>query len=170
MKVRRNSMRFELPVKVGAALLGAAMLLASTLSAQQKRPLAATRAETRAEAYDQARETLVQGTVLSYTENSAVPPIGAHVTVQTAGGAVDVHLGPASLLQANHFSLAAGDSVRFVGVSIATDKGNIFLARTAQKGNQLIAIRSLRGFLLAGAAARTTAQAQRAQTTQAVPR
>ena len=159
-------MKFELPVKVSTALLGAAILLSSTLPAQEKRPPAATRAAT----YDQTRETVVQGTVLSYTENSEIPPIGAHVTIQTSGGPVDVHLGPASLLQSNHFSLSVDDSVRFVGVSVATDKGNIFLARIAQKGNQSIALRSPRGFLLAPAAARTIPQAQHAQASQAVPR
>jgi len=159
-------MKFELTVKVRVAMLGAAILFSSTLIAQERRPPAASRVA----AYDQASETAVQGAVLSYTENSEIPPMGAHVTIQTSGGAVDIHLGPASLLQSNGFSLSVGDSARFVGVKVTTDKGNIFLARIAQKGGQSIAIRSLRGFLLATAAARTLPQAQRAQASQAVPR
>jgi hypothetical protein len=159
-------MKFARPAKVGAALLGATILLSSPLPAQEKRRPSATHAA----AYDQTRETVIQGTVLSYTENSGVPPIGAHVTIQTSSGAVDIHLGPAYFLQSNHFSLSVNDSVRFVGVSVATDKGSIFLARIAQRGNQSIEIRSPRGFLLAPAGARTLAQTQHAQATQVVPR
>jgi hypothetical protein len=151
--------------KVGTAVLATAILLSSRLPAQERPPLAA-----RSTAYSEARETVLQGTVLNYVENSAVAPIGAHVTVQTASGTADVHLGPASFLQANHFSLSAGDSVKFVGMSITTDKGAVFLARIAQKGDQSITIRSPRGFLLAPAAARTVPQPQGSQATQGVAR
>ena len=77
-------------------------------------------------AYDATQETVVEGTVLSYTAESATPPIGAHFILQTATGAIDVHLGAASFLQANHFSLATGDSVRVVGVSWPRGKGRFF--------------------------------------------
>ena len=159
-------MTLRLVAIIGTAVLGVAILLASTLAAQERRPVAAARTTT----YSEASETVLQGTVLSYTENSGVPPIGAHVTIQTANGAVDVHLGPASFLQSNHFSLAVGDSVKFVGMSTPTDKGIIFLARIAQKGDQSLAIRSPQGFLLADSAARTLPAAQHAQTKQGSPR
>jgi len=120
----------------------------------------------RAAAYDATREVLVQGTVLSYSENSASRPVGAHVTMQTSTGPVDVHLGPSSYLRANHLSFAAGDNVRFVGAMSSNGKGGILLARIAQKGSQSVAIRSPQGFLLAPTAARALPAAQRSQATQ----
>jgi hypothetical protein len=145
---------------IGSAALATAILL-STAAAQQRSSLVSPRPA----AYDTTRETICQGTVLSYTEDSLLPPIGAHVTVQTSSGTVDVHLGPASYLRANHFSLSAGDSVKIVGASIAVNNGDIFVARIAQRGNQSIVLRSLRGYLQATAAARALPQAQRAKTT-----
>jgi hypothetical protein len=127
--------------------------------AQETRPARTSRRA----AYHAAAETSLQGTVQEYNENSARPPVGAHVTVQTANGTVEVHLGPASYLHANHFSLAPGDSVRFIGAMASTDKGVLFMARIAQKGSQAIAIRSPQGFLLATGAARTMPREQRAQ-------
>jgi hypothetical protein len=145
---------------IGNAVLAAAILL-STAAAQQRTPLVSPRPT----AYDTTRETICQGTVLSYTEDSPVPPIGAHVTVQTSTGTVDVHLGPALYLRANHFSLSAGDSVRIVGASITLHNSAIFIARIVQRGQQSIVIRSLRGNLQATGAARALPEAQRAATT-----
>jgi len=98
--------------------------------------------------YDLTREVNLSGTVISYTEASSTPPLGAHVTIQTSSGALDVHLGNARLLTASHFSLASGDSVRIVGENVAYGNGTQFLARVIQKGNQVLNLRSLRGFPL----------------------
>jgi hypothetical protein len=86
--------------------------------------------------------------------------------VQTTNGPVDVHLGPASYLRSNHFSLAAGESVRLVGVSVSTKEGKVFLARMASHGTQAIAVRSSRGILLANNRARTLPQSERASNAQ----
>jgi hypothetical protein len=157
-------MKLRIRKIIGCAALAGSMTLSIAASAQQRSSLVSPRPT----AYDTTRETLVQGTVLSYTEDSPLLPIGAHVAVQTSTGTVDVHLGSASYLRANHFSLAPGDSVSFVGASIPANKGTVFMARIAQKGSQSIAIRSARGFLLATAATRTLSQAQRAQAAQQV--
>jgi hypothetical protein len=98
--------------------------------------------------YDPAREVNLVGTVISYIESSSTPPLGAHVTIQTASGVVDVHLGNARLLTASHFSLASGDSVRILGENVPYANGTRFLARVIQKGNQALAVRSPRGFPL----------------------
>jgi hypothetical protein len=145
---------------IGSAALAAAILL-SAAAGQQRSTLVSARPT----AYDTTHETLLQGTVLNHTADSALPPIGAHVTVQTSNGTVEVHLGPASYLRANHFSLSAGDSVRFVGASIRVNNRDVFIARMAQKGDQSIVIRSLRGYLQATAAARGLPQTERAKTT-----
>jgi hypothetical protein len=122
--------------------------------------------EARANLYEAKRETVLEGTVVSYTENSQRAPTGAHVMLRTASSSVDVHLGPATYLQSRHFSLAAGESVRFAGVSVLVNGASVFLARTAQKGNQFITIRSPRGSLLANGAVRILPAAERAQIKQ----
>jgi len=96
-------------------------------------------------AYDATQETVVEGTVLSYTAESATPPIGAHFLLQTAAGAIDVHLGAAGFLQANNFSLATGDSVKVVGVNSDTRQGAVFLVRVIQKGGQSLVLRTANG-------------------------
>ena len=126
----------------------------------------------RATAYDAGREGVVQGTVVSYTENSGRAPVGAHATVQTPTGQVEVQLGPSSYLRANNFSLTPGEFVRFVGANVFANKSNVFLARIAQKGSQTLEIRSSRGFPQPGHTSRTLPDAQRAVATaqQARPR
>jgi hypothetical protein len=97
---------------------------------------------------------VMEGTVLSYSAEGATPPIGAHLLLQVANGPVDLHLGGASYLQANHFSLAKGDSVRVVGVNSATRQGSIFLVRVIQKGGQSLVLRTAKGAPLSLAGAR----------------
>lgn len=156
-------MKREIRMIIGTAALIATSLLLTPAGAQQRGAVVSPRPT----AYDAARETILQGTVVNYTEDSPGPPIGAHVTVQTANGtAVDVHLGPASYLRGNHFSLAAGESVRLVGVSVLTKGGNVFLARMAQHGTQAITVRSPNGFLLATSHARALMQSEQAPNAQ----
>jgi hypothetical protein len=62
---------------------------------------------------------------------------------------IDVHLGNAKLLEATHFSLASGDSLRIVGENVPYGSGTQFLARVIQKGNQTLTVRTVRGFPLA---------------------
>jgi len=130
---------------MGIGWLGAALLVSTAASAQQR----AQNIPQRNQAYDVSRETVLEGKVIEYTQASRVAPLGPHVTVQTASGVVDVHLGNARMLEANHFSLASGDSIRIVGENVAYGTGAQFLARILQKGNQILAIRSTRGFPLA---------------------
>jgi len=99
-------------------------------------------------AYDVSREVSMQGTVVSFTENSSTAPLGPHVVIQTTSGQVDVHLGDARLLRANHLTLAAGDSVRVVGENVTHGTSSQFFARIIQKGNQTLTLRSARGFPL----------------------
>ena len=113
-------------------------------------------------AYDATQETVVEGTVLSYTAKSATPPVGTHLILQTAAGAIDVHLGAASFLEANHFSLAKGDSVKVVGVSSASRQGTVFLVRVIKKGGQSLVLRTAKGAPLSLARGRSMG-AQKAQ-------
>ncbi len=149
----------------GVVLTDAHIAAAQERAAHAK-AVAVTRQSTtgpRAMAYTASRETVVQGTIIEYHEASSTSPIGAHAKVQTAGGIVDVHLGPASYLKARRFSLAAGDAVRFVGVAATGKTGSVFLARTVERGGETLALRSPRGALAANGAARAQAARDGAQ-------
>lgn len=130
---------------VGIVWLGAVLLFSTIAGAQQ---IAQTVAQGN-QAYDMRREIVLEGKVLQYIPASSVAPLGPHVTVQTGSGIIDVHLGSARLLEANHFSLAGGDSIRIVGENVAYGAGTQFLARVIQNGSQVLAVRSTRGLPLA---------------------
>lgn len=110
------------------------------------------------QSYDAAREVQLVGTVVKFDSPSDLPPMGAHVTVQTASGQVDVHLGNAKVLLANHFALNAGDTIRIVGEPMALGDGTYFAARIVQKGTQAVAVRNTKGFLVTPASALTQAE------------
>jgi hypothetical protein len=101
--------------------------------------------------YSLSRETSLIGTIVKFDAASSVPPMGAHVLLQTPSGQVDVHVGNARLLKANHLSLNAGDNVRIVGEMMTLGDGQFFAARIVQKGAQAVAIRNGKGYLLNGA-------------------
>lgn len=152
----------KIRMTIGGVALAATILLLTAAGAQQRGAVVSSRPT----AYDATREKVLQGTVVSYTEDSSRPPLGAHVTVQTASGTVDAHLGPGTYLRSNHFSLVSGESVRLIGVSVPTKGGDVFLARMAQRGTQAIALRSPNGFLLADSRARALPQSERAPNVQ----
>jgi DNA/RNA endonuclease YhcR with UshA esterase domain len=112
-----------------------------------------------ADSYSVSREVSLQGTVVSFAENSSAPTIGAHAVLQTGSGQVDVHLGNMKLLEANHVTLSQGDSVRVIGENVRVGSGTQFVARLLQKGNQTIALRSSRGFPLRPTAAGSVSKA-----------
>jgi hypothetical protein len=145
-------------ILIGCSIL----LLAASAGSAQKRPAPQTAA-----AYSLSRETVLEGTVLSFTEAPATPPVGARVTVQTTSGAVDVLLAPAAFLRASPFTLAPGDVVKIAGARVQQRGGTgVFVARIIQKGNQTLTLRSMRGSPLWLAGARALPAAQRAQLAQ----
>jgi len=131
-------------LSVLALACGACALLAS---GQQP---ATTRASTPIDlsAYSVSRETTLTGTVASFTPVAQTIPLGPHLTLQTSNGVIDVHLGDARLLIANHFSIHVGDSLRIIGEPLSYGEGTQFVARILQKGAQVLAVRSPRGIPL----------------------
>jgi long-subunit fatty acid transport protein len=127
----------------GVAGVAALLCFATVSSAQQKTQTVSLNNRS----YNVSRETVLEGTVVRYTPSATTKPLGARVTLQTSSGVVDVHLGNAKLLT-NHFSLAAGDSLRITGENLAYGTTMQFVARVMQKGNQTLAVRSNRGFPL----------------------
>jgi hypothetical protein len=123
----------------------------------QEKPL---QTPVRSSGYDLKREGTLVGTVITYTESSTTPPLGAHVTLQTTGGVVDVHLGDARLLAANHFNIQPGDTLRIIGENVASGNASTFLARIVQKGTQALAVRSERGIPVRHVAPKNSAESK----------
>jgi len=96
------------------------------------------------------------GTVVAYTANSKTAPFGARATVQTSSGVMEVHLGDARVLAANHFSIETGDILRIVGETLTTGNTSLYVARIVQKGTQALAVRTARGFPIPYVAPRNT--------------
>jgi hypothetical protein len=131
-------------------LLACSALLAASANAQRTR-ISEVKKAVNHSTYDLSREVSLQGTVVSYTANSTVPPIGAHVVVQTsAGTSVDVALGNGALLKANHMTIAPGNSIRIIGESMPYGNGTVFFARLVQEGTQIVEFRSTSGMPVAG--------------------
>src|SRR5277367_4679593 len=144
----RSCMKIRNGTTVGLFLLLG--FLAHAVAAQQTSPA-------NSPAYDSAREVTLVGTVTSYQSSVAKPPLGAHLTLNTSAGPVDVHLGDARFLNANHFQIQTGDSVRIIGENVAYSGGTQFLTRVIQKGTQALVLRSMRGTPLSYAARRKNA-------------
>ena len=143
-------------------LLSVTLLFAGSLglsggaNAQQAMPSDAQLRRT----YNANREISLVGTVVKYTADSAIPPMGAHVRIQTSSGQVDVHLGNAKVLEASHLALDPGDNVRIVGEPMALGEGTYFAARIVQKGVEAVAVRNAKGFPQSPAATLTPAEKQ----------
>src|SRR5262249_16344667 len=116
--------------------------------------------------YNIANDSSLQGTVLSYTENSKTPPLGTHVLLQTSGGNVDVHLGDARSLHQAKLSLAHGMSVRFVGQSQTVGKNGGFVGGLVQVGSQVVGVRSNHGLPLTPGVARGKGASKNAAASQ----
>jgi len=55
-------------------------------------------------AYDVARESVISGKIAQYSSASTTPPFGAHISLQSGSGTVEVHAGNAKLIQASDIS------------------------------------------------------------------
>jgi hypothetical protein len=96
-------------------------------------------------AYDVARESVISGKIVQYNAASSIPPLGAHISLQTSSSTIEVHAGNAKLIQASNISLQAGDSVSITGETVQFGNSIVFVARVIQKGSQSVAVRSKNG-------------------------
>jgi len=150
-------MKPKIGVLVPVFMLAGSLTFCFSASAQDAQKASASDARL-LQTYNANREISLIGTVVKYETASTLPPMGAHVTLQTASGPVDVHLGNARVLQANHLDLNPGDNVRIVGEPMAVGAATYFAARIVQKGTQAVAVRNAKGFPLTPAASLTPAQ------------
>ena len=129
---------------VAALMSGAAVGLALGVVAegQQIQQIAQHRAGA---AYDAARESVISGKIVQYSSASTTPPLGAHISLQTGSGTIEVHAGNAKLIEASNISLQAGDTVSITGETVTFGNTSVFVARIIQKGSQSVTVRSKNG-------------------------
>ncbi len=137
-------MKLKIRMDLGCAVAAGFLLISSFAGAQQLNWTVPQKNST----YDLTRETVLRGKVISYAPESNVPPIGAHVSVQTLFGLVDVHVGSAQLLQQNRFTLAPGDSIRITGEMVSYGQGSMFAARIIENGTRSVTVRNTKGQVL----------------------
>src|ERR1700730_3875709 len=118
---------------MGIGLLCVGLLFAGVSGAQTQKAQGA--GPRQSQAYDVSRESVLQGSVIQFTAESSVAPLGAHVSVQTASGPMDVHIGSAKILENNRFTLAVGDNIKIVGEKLPYGNGSQFFARLIEKGS-----------------------------------
>jgi hypothetical protein len=120
----------------------AGLALSVVAQAQQIQQIASHRVGA---AYDVARESVISGKIVQYSAASSTAPLGAHISLQTSSGTIEVHVGNAKLIQASNISLQAGDSVSITGETVQFGNSIVFVARVIQKGSQSVAVRSKNG-------------------------
>jgi hypothetical protein len=130
-----------MPIRKTMLLIAVAVFFSAAALAQERSPQASARFG----AYDVKHEGTLVGTVIEFKPSSTTPPLGARLTLQTPAGIVDVHLGDARLLTANHLNIQAGDTLRIVGAYTPAGSSSLFLARIVQKGTQALTLRTQRG-------------------------
>jgi hypothetical protein len=143
-------MKLNIRLCVSSAAFAGVLLIASYAGAQQLNWTLPQKNST----YDLTRETVLRGKVIAYTPESNVPPIGAHVSVQTVYGLVEVHIGSAKLLEQKQFTLVPGDSIQITGVMVSYGQGSMFAARIIENGTRSVTVRNTKGQLLQMPAAR----------------
>jgi len=99
--------------------------------------------------YDASKEVELAGTVRGISVRSkAGQPSGAYLTISTARGLVDAHLGSFALRGGQPVSVHPGEQVTVVGVMSTVNRSSIFLARTVRTNTQTFIIRTEHGALL----------------------
>ncbi len=97
--------------------------------------------------YDPDTVTTLRGTISTVT---VVPARGGrkggvHVTLQSDGQAMDVHLGPTWFLQQEGFQPAKGDSVEVTGSVVETDGSRFLIAREIKTAEKTLKLRDEQG-------------------------
>jgi hypothetical protein len=99
--------------------------------------------------YDPATEITVIGLVQDiqqYTRGNGRG--GTHLTLKTASGMLDVHLGPTRFLAKQDITFAKGDQLEVTGSKIHDDGGEAVVARVVKKGGKTLTLRDSAGIPL----------------------
>ena len=71
---------------------------------------------------------------------------GEHLTLLTRAGKLDVQLGPPRAPSAEELGLRAGDQIEVTGCVISYKGRPVLLARQVKRGNQVMTLRTQRGY------------------------
>lgn len=71
--------------------------------------------------------------------------LGTHLLLETDDGAVDVHVGPTSFLDACDFRLEPGDHIFVIGSVIHVDNRSVVVAREIKRGDRTVTLRNKKG-------------------------
>jgi DNA/RNA endonuclease YhcR with UshA esterase domain len=100
----------------------------------------------RARMYNPANETTVKGTVEEVkTVTGRHGWNGTHLTLKAENKTFDVHLGPASFLKEQGFSLAKGDEIEVTGATTESGGSEALIAREVKKGGKTLVLRDAQG-------------------------
>jgi hypothetical protein len=96
--------------------------------------------------YNVSTETTLMGTVDNVaTIASERRGGGQHITLITASGPIEVHVGPAWYVSSKHVTFTKGDQVTVVGSKVTMDSRDVMLAREIRKGDQVLKLRDASG-------------------------
>jgi hypothetical protein len=73
---------------------------------------------------------------------------GAHLTFATATETIEVHLGPAAMLEEKNITIASGDTLTILGSRVTLGAKSVLLAREITRGNETWTLRDPAGFPL----------------------
>lgn len=139
--------RFANLKKVALAIFAIAML--SLLPAKARSATAAAnvgeKQNTLLPQYDLSKEIKAQGTIEKIDNSGDTAPLGTHLQVETAKGAVDVHLGMLNLASRKALGLSQGESVTITGMMEDLGGNSVLLARILQTSSNIFVLRSRTG-------------------------
>jgi len=84
--------------------------------------------------YDTAKDASLQGTVLSFTENSQTAPLGAHVLLQTSAGKNPVFLARLVQVGAQVVAVRSDHGLPLGAAGVRANKALLANAQAEQKG------------------------------------
>jgi hypothetical protein len=142
------------PRLVNPKLVVVLSILVPCLAAAQPGPAPTRRGgphDGRAEMYmryfDSKTVTTVEGEVvkLERIPHPSMQVTGVHATVKTAGGVLDVHLGPSWFIDNQDFQLAAGQKVTVTGSKVTIDGKASLIATEVKTDDQVLKLREADG-------------------------
>ena len=97
--------------------------------------------------YNVADQVTVEGTIQEAKDYKCpvTGTVGSHITVKTAGEALEVHLAPATYLKEYEMAFHAGENVKLVGVKIQFEGKPALLAKSVTVGGATFTFRDAKG-------------------------
>jgi hypothetical protein len=93
--------------------------------------------------YNPATETTLKGTIEDVQQIQGKGAATAtHLTLKTASGTFDVHVGPTTFISNQQFSFAKGDQVEVTGSKLGSDT---LIAREIKKDGKVLTLRNSQG-------------------------